>query len=109
MGQKELIGPGGLGGIVTIIGSNTVNINDTKTYYASSSGINIYSGNWSVYGATILSQNATSATIKWTSSGTKIIEYIATNTSSGLLEGFKSITVNSVSAPSTPTTPTISS
>ena len=54
---------------VTISGSKTVNVNDVRTYTASASGVTIYSGNGLYLG--VVSQNATSATIKWNSSGKK--------------------------------------
>lgn len=103
-------GPGGPGGgFVTISGSNNVNENSTETYTASASGTTIYAGNWAVTGgtATILSQNATSATIKWISSGSRSIIYEATSSSSGYMEGLLNVTVNSVTAPAIPNTPII--
>ncbi|WP_299125882.1 DUF6443 domain-containing protein [uncultured Tenacibaculum sp.] len=100
-------GPGG--GFATITGSSHVTQNDVKTYTVSISGVSIYSGVWDISGATILSQNATSVTVKWTSSGNKTILYTATNTSNGLIEGVYYVTVQGASAPSTPSAPLLSS
>lgn len=107
-GQQTLVNPDdGLGGAVSISGSNNVNQNDTATYYASINQGVISSGNWYLSGGTILSQNATSLTVKWTSSGLKLIEFIGSNTSNALLEGFYSVTVNVSSTPSVLSTPII--
>jgi len=94
--------------LITITGASTANINDVKTYQANSSLLTIFSATWSVSGATIQSQNMTTATIKWTSSGTKKLIYIA-NTSNGVIEKFYDVNVNSIQAPSIPPNPVIAS
>ncbi len=103
------IGGGGSGVAITIIGPNTVNINETIAYQVQPiSGVTIFSGSWSVSDGTILSQNATSATIRWTSAGLKTLTYTATNTTSGVLRGFSFITVNNVVVfPNVPPNPVI--
>ena len=93
--------------VVRITGSNSVNINDTSSYTLDAGKVQIYSGNWSISGATILSQDATSVTVKWTSAGRKSIYYSASRTSSGFLESFYSVSVNPQVAPATPSAPTI--
>ena len=77
-------------------------------YVASIPGITILSGTWRVLDATIVSQNSTTVTINWTSTGKKTISYSA-RTNRGVIEGFYLVKVLDSSAPSAPTAPTISS
>lgn len=44
LGQRTLIIEDSLESFVTITGSSTVTLNQTHTYYASASGVTIYSG-----------------------------------------------------------------
>ncbi|MDY8137073.1 DUF6443 domain-containing protein [Aquimarina sp. 2201CG5-10] len=116
--QRELIesiesedrgkGSGGRTVQVNITGQNNVNLNDTNTYRASASGLALSSGRWHVQGATIIDQNTTTVTIKWTSTGNKYIDYVGSTTRGGLAEGFYRVTVNEV-APAMPTNPIIAS
>ncbi len=92
----------GSDGELAIIGPSTVNINETHTYYASASGVTVFSGIWSSKGATIVTLNATSAEITWASSGSKQISYTATDSTSGILEATYFVDVNGASAPAPP-------
>ena len=85
----QLLPGGGLGpgggpdqGFITLIpisGNTNVNLNSTHTYTLNALGGNQpNAGTWTVQGATILSQTATTATIRWTSSGNKEIQYNGT-------------------------------
>ncbi|WP_272152186.1 MULTISPECIES: DUF6443 domain-containing protein, partial [Pseudomonadati] len=103
------LGPGGpgFGTLIPISGNTNVTLNSTHTYTVSAIGGNQpNTGTWTVAGATILSQSATTATIKWTSSGSKEIQY---NGSSGSLTytGTSYVTVQQA-LPATPSGPVVS-
>jgi len=102
---------GGGGGTITITGSSSAYQNETKSYTATPSPVlTIYSASWSVTsGGTIQSQNTTSASILWTTTGTKTITYTASFTNQGLKQEIYSVTVFAVTAPPTPATPIIAS
>ena len=101
--------PTGGSSSITIIGEHNVNVNDTKSYSISASGVTIYAGSWQVDGGSILSQSDTNITIRWTTVGIQLITYTATFSSSGMIETMKPISVNGTTAPSTPSAPTIQS
>ena len=96
--------------LIVINGSTNVSLNDTETYTVQSLGSQPTSGTWSIVGGgTIVQQTATSATIKWTSAGTKQIAYQGL---SGLqsLHGSLNVTVVGLPiAPDIPAVPTIQS
>lgn len=101
------IGEGGLGGdgSVTISGPNSVTINETKAYSVFvSSGVDLFSGSWSVNGGTILSQNNFSASIKWTSTGFRSVSYTG-NSNIGFLQNTLLVNVSGIIAPPTPSIP----
>jgi|GEM_PF-981452 len=72
-------GPGGPGGSFTITGPTSANLNESKTYTISGSGIS--SVNWIVSKGTITSSNNSSATVTWNQTGTGNIYALVTNTS----------------------------
>ncbi|AUC13629.1 hypothetical protein BTO06_00040 [Tenacibaculum sp. SZ-18] len=81
------------GNNVSISGNTVVNVNDTKTYTVNSNGHYIFSGNWAVLGANIISQNSLSITIQWTTPGSRILNYTAT-TFGGSQSASLEITIN---------------
>ncbi|MEM9339982.1 MAG: hypothetical protein AAGA66_14690, partial [Bacteroidota bacterium] len=75
--------PGGGGGggtnvSVTVSGPNRVQVNDTDTYTLSSQGGAIQSATYIVSRGTILSQNASRVTVRWTTPGQGSVQVDAT-------------------------------
>ena len=103
-------GGGGGGGFVIITGStNTVYLNDIKTYSTMPSpGLVVYNATWLVSGGVIQSQSSSSVTIKWTSVGSNSIDYEVTSSNMGNITAEYYQTVSAAVAPPTPATPTIS-
>ena len=103
-------GEGGGGGSVALYGSSSVYQNDIKTYTAiPGPGLSIYNAFWSVNGGVIQSQNTTSITIKWTTTGIYSIDYEVTSSNQGNVTADLPVFVSASAAPATPSTPTISS
>jgi YD repeat-containing protein len=101
---------GGGGGTASISGPTSVYQNDIKTYTAvPGPGLTIYNAFWSVNGGIIQSQTTTSITIKWTMTGTYLIDYDITASNQGNVTADLSVTVSAAAAPPTPSSPTISS
>ena len=96
---------------VSIMGPSSANVNDTSLYARQvSSGTTIYGGTWTVSsGGSILSQNNSSASIKWNSSGTKTITYSALSSNFSTITVTKTVSIAGSAAPSTPPTPSIAS
>ena len=84
-------------------------LNETVSYTATTESGQISSATWSVVGGDVLSSSATSASIKWTHVGPKIINYTGRTTTRTTLRGNYIVRVSAPIAPATPSPPIIAS
>ena len=97
---------------ITIIGPEEANLGSIQTYFISAEfeiinwnwTVSPTDNNWSVPGATITSQNATTANINWSNVGSYVINYSGTSLKNGIsMSGVIYVTV----IPAPPTIPVI--
>lgn len=97
-------------GSVTISGTSSVFLNDVKSYTATpSAGLTIYSANWYVAGGVVQSQNNSSATVLWNSTGVKTLTFEVLSSNQGYINATYTVTVSAAAVPATPNPPLISS
>ncbi len=107
--QDRAINIEDIGSSVSISGPSNVMLNETVSYTATTESGQISSATWSVVGGDVLSSSATSASIKWTHVGPKIINYTGRTTTRTTLRGNYIVRVSAPIAPATPSPPIIAS